>query len=84
MNEADASNFFRRRSRRGVKSQDEITGEFTLGFVCGSLDSGLASQGGVCGCVFGVIVGICVLLYRIFSLLCHAESQYVASKLFLH
>ncbi|XP_045894407.1 unique cartilage matrix-associated protein [Micropterus dolomieu] len=27
MNEADASNFFRRRSRRGVKSQDEITAE---------------------------------------------------------
>lgn len=31
MKEADASNFFRRRSRRGVKSQDEINGEFTLG-----------------------------------------------------
>ncbi|TKS73642.1 putative cartilage matrix-associated protein [Collichthys lucidus] len=27
MKEADASNFFRRRSRRGVKSQDEINAE---------------------------------------------------------
>jgi len=27
MKEADASNFFRRRSRRAVKSQDEINGE---------------------------------------------------------
>ncbi|KAF7661693.1 hypothetical protein LDENG_00255990 [Lucifuga dentata] len=27
MKEADASNFFRRRSRRGAKSQDEINGE---------------------------------------------------------
>lgn len=30
MKQADASNFFRRRSRRGVKSQDELDGEFTL------------------------------------------------------
>lgn len=29
MKEADASNFFRRRSRRAVKSQDEINGEFS-------------------------------------------------------
>lgn len=27
--ESQASNFFRRRSRRGLKSQDEINGEFT-------------------------------------------------------
>uniref|UniRef100_A0A3B4VKZ5 Unique cartilage matrix-associated protein n=1 Tax=Seriola dumerili TaxID=41447 RepID=A0A3B4VKZ5_SERDU len=30
MKEADASNFFRRRSRRGVKSQDEINAEQRL------------------------------------------------------
>lgn len=29
MKESEASNFFRRRSRRGLKSQDEINGEFT-------------------------------------------------------
>lgn len=28
MKESEASNFFRRRSRRGLKSQDEINGEF--------------------------------------------------------
>lgn len=31
MKEADASNFFRRRSRRGAKSQDEINSEFKSG-----------------------------------------------------
>lgn len=31
MRAADASDFFRRRSRRGVKSQDEINGESALG-----------------------------------------------------
>lgn len=29
MKESEASNFFQRRSRRGLKSQDEINGEFT-------------------------------------------------------
>lgn len=28
MKESEASNFFRRRNRRGLKSQDEINGEF--------------------------------------------------------
>lgn len=33
MKEADALNFFRKRTRRGAKSQDEINGEFTLWLV---------------------------------------------------
>lgn len=47
MKEADASNFFRRRSRRGAKSQDEINGEFTLGLF------GLRSGQPRCWCVCG-------------------------------
>lgn len=37
MKEADALNFFRRRSRRGAKSQDEINGEFSPGLDWGLL-----------------------------------------------
>lgn len=61
MKEADASNFFRRRSRRGVKSQDEINGEFTPALFEFGLRSGQPRWG-----LFVVIVGICFLLYKTF------------------
>lgn len=39
MKEADAANFFRRRSRRAVKSQDELDGEFVDTALCGNVQA---------------------------------------------
>lgn len=59
MKEADASNFFRKRSRRAVKSQDEIIGELVE-----SVRSERLRRIAACGYVNVVAVGTCVLLSR--------------------
>ena len=61
MKEADAATFFRKRSRRASKSQDEINGEFTVWTEVWSAD-----QVCVCCCVFVVIDGIRDSLYKNF------------------
>lgn len=61
MKEADASNFFRRRSRRGAKSQDEINSEFKLGLFVTVWNEVWPDQVIYVGVV---LVGICTLLHK--------------------